>query len=191
VIYTHETECGLPCKRCGLPCYYMIAACNDNHWCGCDTPLWHVYIVRCADDTLYTGITNNIDKRIVKHNKGTGAKYTKARRPVILVKSIECVNKSEALKLEYKIKQMPKKEKLKPQINFCDKCHKVVPEEQITYYEPNSFCKEARYVHQYKKYVNLNGPSGGMNFCGGYETQYCGNIREPSQEEYFIYVTCK
>jgi len=74
---------------------------------------WFVYIVRCSDDTLYTGITNNLERRIQQHNEGKGAKYTKGRGPVTLVKSFECASKSEALKLEYKIKQLPKEEKLK------------------------------------------------------------------------------
>lgn len=75
--------------------------------------MWYVYIVRCSDDTLYTGITNNLELRIQKHNEGKGAKYTKGRGPVALVKSFECLTKSEALKLEYKIKQLSKEEKLK------------------------------------------------------------------------------
>ena len=73
---------------------------------------WYVYIVECSDLTLYTGITTDIAKRIEAHNNGSGAKYTKSRRPVVLKKSFECKNKSEALKLEYKIKQLPKEEKL-------------------------------------------------------------------------------
>ena len=77
--------------------------------------IWFVYIVECSDKkrSLYTGITNNIDKRIEKHNNGTGAKFTRGRTPVKLIKSFEVVNKSEALKLEYKIKQMSREEKLK------------------------------------------------------------------------------
>lgn len=159
--------------------------------------MWYVYIIQSSkDNSLYTGITNDLDKRIAKHNANKGAKYTKGRGPFTILKSIECATKSEALKLEYVIKQKSKKDKLKPQILFCDGCFKIVPEDEVFNYEPilmlyNDFCKDNRYVHQYQKYVNLNGPSGGMNFCGGYQTQYCGNIREPSQEEYFIYITCK
>lgn len=75
--------------------------------------MWFVYILRCSDDTLYTGITNNLERRINQHNQGKGAKYTKGRGPVILIKSFECATKSEALKLEYKIKQMSREEKLR------------------------------------------------------------------------------
>lgn len=75
---------------------------------------WFVYIVRCSkDDSLYTGITNNLEKRIAAHNNGKGAKYTKSRRPVTLFKKIEVETKSEALKLEVKIKKLSREEKLK------------------------------------------------------------------------------
>jgi putative endonuclease len=75
--------------------------------------MWTVYIIRCSDDTLYTGITNDLARRIDQHNKGKGSKYTRGRGPVALVKSFECANKSEALKLEYQIKQLSPQEKLK------------------------------------------------------------------------------
>lgn len=74
---------------------------------------WYVYIVRCSkDNTLYTGITINLIKRIEQHNNDKGARYTKGRGPIILLKSFEVQNKSEALKLEYKIKQLSPTEKL-------------------------------------------------------------------------------
>ena len=73
---------------------------------------WYVYILECSDGTLYTGCTNDIDRRLWAHNKGTGAKYTKGRTPVVLLRSFKVKNKSQALKLEFKIKQLPKKEKL-------------------------------------------------------------------------------
>jgi len=75
---------------------------------------WIVYIVRCEkDDTLYTGITNNLERRLRQHNEGKGAKYTKGRGPIALVKSFEFLTKGEALKEEYRIKQLSKEEKLK------------------------------------------------------------------------------
>ena len=74
---------------------------------------WVVYIVQCADQTLYTGCTNNIDKRIGQHNSGKGAVYTKHRRPVVVMKIFEVQNRSEALKLEYKIKQLSRSDKWK------------------------------------------------------------------------------
>ena len=74
---------------------------------------YFVYIVKCADDTLYTGITNDISKRISAHNSGTtGAKYTRARRPVVLVYSEACQSKSDALRREVAVKQMTRREKI-------------------------------------------------------------------------------
>ena len=72
-----------------------------------------VYIVRCSDNSLYTGYTNNIEVRINKHNAGKGAKYTKIRRPVELVYQEMYGTKSEALKREYEIKTFSRKKKLK------------------------------------------------------------------------------
>lgn len=73
---------------------------------------WYVYIVKCNDDTLYTGITNDVNKRVKKHNAGRGAKYTKVRLPVVLVWTLLVGTKSEAAKLEYQIKQLTRLEKL-------------------------------------------------------------------------------
>ncbi len=66
---------------------------------------WSVYIVECADGTYYTGATNNIDRRVKKHNSGKGAKYTRSRLPVKLVYlSASCSDKSAALRFECCIK---------------------------------------------------------------------------------------
>jgi putative endonuclease len=74
---------------------------------------WYVYIVEClADGTLYTGITTDVDKRILTHNKGKGAKYCKNRLPVILKAFWEVENRSQASKEEYRIKQLPRQEKI-------------------------------------------------------------------------------
>ena len=72
----------------------------------------YVYILRCADDSLYTGWTNNLEKRIKVHNSGKGAKYTKARLPVALVYFEEFEDKIEAMRREYAIKKLTRKEKL-------------------------------------------------------------------------------
>ena len=72
-----------------------------------------VYIVRCSDNSLYTGYTNNIEARINKHNAGKGAKYTKIRRPVVLVYQEMYETKSEALRREYEIKTFTRQKKLK------------------------------------------------------------------------------
>ena len=72
-----------------------------------------VYIVRCSDNSLYTGYTNNIEARINKHNAGKAAKYTKIRRPVVLVYQEMYETKSEALRREYEIKTFTRQRKLK------------------------------------------------------------------------------
>lgn len=75
--------------------------------------LWYVYMVECVDNTLYTGITTDIDRRISEHNSiGLGAKYTRSRQPVKLVYLESCENRSIASKREYVIKKLKKKEKL-------------------------------------------------------------------------------
>jgi len=73
---------------------------------------WICYLLRCADDTLYCGITNDLDKRLAAHNAGEGAKYTRGRRPVYLVYSETCADKSAALKRERQIKHLTRQEKL-------------------------------------------------------------------------------
>lgn len=73
---------------------------------------WYVYILRCADQTLYTGITNRLQQRLHAHNAGRGAKYTKGRRPVHLLYWETCTDKSAALKREAAIKKMKRAEKL-------------------------------------------------------------------------------
>ena len=73
----------------------------------------YTYIVQCSDGSFYTGWTNNLVSRIETHNKGKGAKYTKARLPVELVFSKEFENKSEAMKFEYSIKQLSRVQKEK------------------------------------------------------------------------------
>ena len=75
--------------------------------------MYYVYIVECADKTLYTGYTNNLDKRIKCHNDAkTGAKYTKGRGPVVLKYYEKLSTLSEALKREIKIKKLTKKQKI-------------------------------------------------------------------------------
>lgn len=74
---------------------------------------YFVYILKCADNTLYTGITNDLEKRLHAHNFAkNGARYTKARRPVTLKYSERVRTKSRALKREYAIKELSRAEKL-------------------------------------------------------------------------------
>lgn len=72
----------------------------------------YTYILKCADDTLYCGWTNNLEKRLAAHNAGTAAKYTRTRRPVALVYYEEFETKQEAMSREFHIKRMSRLEKL-------------------------------------------------------------------------------
>lgn len=75
---------------------------------------WQVYIVRCADDSLYTGIARDLERRIAEHNadNGQGASYTRSRRPVTVVYQEAAADRSAASKREYRIKQLSRAEKL-------------------------------------------------------------------------------
>ena len=69
------------------------------------------YILKCKDNTFYTGWTNDLEKRLLAHNLGKGAKYTKARRPVEIVYYESFKTKEEAMRREYEIKQLTRKQK--------------------------------------------------------------------------------
>jgi putative endonuclease len=75
-------------------------------------PSWHVYMVRCADDSLYTGCTNDLTRRVAAHNAGKGARYTRSRGPVSVVWSVRVKDKSAALSREAKVKQLSRAQKL-------------------------------------------------------------------------------
>lgn len=72
---------------------------------------WYVYIVRCRDNSLYTGIAIDVEKRIIRHNQGEGAKYTRSRRPVKLVWTEKHKLESKARKREIQIKKLTHIEK--------------------------------------------------------------------------------
>jgi len=73
---------------------------------------WVVYLVRCSDNSLYCGVSNDLKSRLTEHNSGKGAKYTRSRRPVELVGISPEMTKSDVLKLEYRIKQVPADKKI-------------------------------------------------------------------------------
>jgi predicted GIY-YIG superfamily endonuclease len=75
------------------------------------TPVWFVYILRCSDGTLYTGITTDIQRRCRQHNAGTASRYTRSRRPTRLVYQEGQPDRSAALKREAAIKAMTRKQK--------------------------------------------------------------------------------
>lgn len=74
---------------------------------------WKLYILRCRDGSLYTGITTDVQKRLAAHNAGKGAKYTRGRGPLELVYREDCGNHSAALKRELEIKALSREEKMK------------------------------------------------------------------------------
>jgi putative endonuclease len=74
--------------------------------------MYYVYVLSCSDDTLYTGSTNDLEKRLETHNAGKGAKYTRGRLPVVLKYSESFATKGEALKREAEIKNFSRKQKL-------------------------------------------------------------------------------
>jgi putative endonuclease len=74
--------------------------------------VYSVYLVRCSDNSLYCGITNDIEERLACHNSGKASKYTRSRLPVRLVCSVTGFTKSEALKLEHKIKRTKSQSKI-------------------------------------------------------------------------------
>ena len=73
---------------------------------------WFVYIIRCADHTLYTGITTDIERRLAEHNAGIGARYTRARLPVELIHAEPAADRSAASRREAAIKRLPRTAKL-------------------------------------------------------------------------------
>lgn len=74
---------------------------------------WYLYVLRCGDGTLYTGITTDVQARFAQHQAGKGAKYTRGRGPLELVYTEECDDHSAALKRELAIKALPREEKEK------------------------------------------------------------------------------
>lgn len=75
--------------------------------------MWYLYILRCGDGSLYTGITTDVEKRLEVHRRGKGAKYTRGRGPLELIYREECGDHSAALRRELEIKALSREEKLK------------------------------------------------------------------------------
>jgi predicted GIY-YIG superfamily endonuclease len=106
---------------------------------------WVFYIVRCKDNSLYSGMTNNLEERIKKHNDGTGAKYTSSHRPVVLVHSEQYDSPSEAKKREGEVKSWPKRKKAqlisKPPGDNAHGSHDVTPARRPRYPMPDFILK--------------------------------------------------
>jgi putative endonuclease len=100
-----------------------------------DKRKWVVYLIRCSDESLYCGMTNNLKNRLAAHNSGRGAKYTRSRRPVELVGFSSKMTKSDALKLEYRVKYVP----------TCEKNFELTKEENKM---PKNLFKDLRAVNK-------------------------------------------
>ena len=81
---------------------------------------WVVYILHCRDDTLYTGITNNVEKRLNAHSRGLAAKYTRSRRPVVLSAVSNPMSRTDAMRLEIEIKKLAKGKKIAALNKYTD-----------------------------------------------------------------------
>jgi putative endonuclease len=86
---------------------------NQNLWC--------VYVLSCKNGYLYTGITNNLLRRLAAHDKGTGSKFVRSQRPFELLKAIYCKDENEARKLEYSLKKLRRRDKFAALgLAYCD-----------------------------------------------------------------------
>jgi putative endonuclease len=74
-------------------------------------PGWHLYMIRCGDGSLYTGIATDVKRRFAAHASGTGARYLRGRGPLEVVLSLPVGGRSEALRLEQRVKRLPKRQK--------------------------------------------------------------------------------
>jgi putative endonuclease len=85
----------------------MSAACTKKT----KTKRWHLYLLACSDNTLYAGITNDLERRVRQHNDGIASRYTRSRLPVRLLYHEPCRGRSHALRRELAMKQLPRKKK--------------------------------------------------------------------------------
>ncbi|MFT5179968.1 MAG: putative endonuclease [Candidatus Paceibacteria bacterium] len=80
--------------------------------------MYYIYLLQCADNSIYTGITTDVERRFKEHKEGTASKYTKAHKAVKIIYTEESKNRSEASKREIEIKKMQREEKLKLAVKF-------------------------------------------------------------------------
>lgn len=83
--------------------------------------VWYLYILECKDSSLYTGITDDVPRRLALHNAGKGAKYTRGRGPLLLRYQEVCGSHSQALKREWEVKKLPREQK----IALCESLNKI------------------------------------------------------------------
>ena len=107
--------------------------------------MYYTYMLRCEDSSIYTGMTNNIDRRICAHKNKTGAKYTKSHKPIKLEIAWSSKDKSLACKLEAYIKQLSKKEKE----------NLIIDKKLVKYLKGKVDCRRYRYVNINYRSINL------------------------------------
>ncbi|MBN1869007.1 MAG: GIY-YIG nuclease family protein [Candidatus Omnitrophica bacterium] len=78
---------------------------------------WFLYILRCQDDTFYTGVTKDLERRLKMHNEGKASRYTRVRRPVTLIYHEDCASRAQALVLECQVKALSREEKARLILN--------------------------------------------------------------------------
>lgn len=96
---------------------------------------WFVYVARCADGTLYTGIARDVAARVAAHDQGRGARYTRGRGPLVVCATRRCQNKGDALRLEHAVKSLPRerKERLTTQRRLAQFARQLIkPTQQAT-----------------------------------------------------------
>jgi len=93
-----------------------------------DRPAWSLYILKCCDGSFYTGVTNDLDRRLRAHQDGRASRYTRTRRPVELVYREECGGRSQALSRECAVKSMGRKGKEGLIAGFASRCESEAPE---------------------------------------------------------------
>ncbi len=148
----------------------------------------YVYLLKCADDSLYCGWTNNLIKRYQAHQSGKGAKYTKARLPVTLVYFEEYLDKSEALKREFFIKKLSRKEKLElVKCSFLEKNCFLYDNE----FRRNNMAELKFYICEHCKniVVKLHDAKVPVVCCGEPMKELTANTVDAAQEKHLPVVT--
>ena len=100
----HSEVCPRRFRAAMMHVHHFLAAGAAAGYAG---GMWYVYVLRCADGTLYTGVTNDLERRLADHNAGKGARYTRTRRPVEVVYSEQAADRGAAQRRESEIKRMP------------------------------------------------------------------------------------
>jgi homoserine kinase type II len=157
---------------------------------GKKSKVWVVYILRCADNSLYTGITNDITKRLEAHNQGTASKYTRSRRPVELLINSTKMGKSAAMRLEIKIKKLPKTKKITALEEYvtgessavCEKFEsRLCPNEEAHLFGRKDLQAVAKLWQ-----VNLKKLHGNILIQGSPERSVLRIVLEDNKERFFV-----